>query len=295
MIETAERITRALNGSWYGRYGTAACPVCQSEGRKTQNALTLADGSNGRLLLNCKKTGCDFRDILAAARIFPGDPAQSDPALIAQREHHRKAEAEKRSRQAQEVWNEAHSIQGTLAETYLRGRGITAALSPTLRFHPSCWHGPSAQRHPALVARIADGDGFAVHRTYLCADGRQKAILEGGNKLMLGMARGGHVLLAEGAGPLVVAEGLETALSLASGLLRAPATIWGALSASGMSALHLPKVPGEMTVATDGDEAGRAAGHSLATRASAQGWTVSLLPAPEGRDWNDILNMKGAA
>ena len=51
---------------------------------------------------------------------------------------------------------------------------------------------------------------------------------------------------------------------------------------------------GRLTVATDGDEAGRAAGHALAERAAALGWAVSLLPAPDGRDWNDILAMKGA-
>ena len=31
------------------------------------------------------------------------------------------------------------------------------------------------------------------------------------------------------------------------------------------------------------------------TAQAALGWTVSLLPAPDGRDWNDILMLKGAA
>lgn len=52
--------------------------------------------------------------------------------------------------------------------------------------------------------------------------------------------------------------------------------------------------PGRLTVATDGDDAGRAAGHTLAERAHSMGWAVSLLPAPERRDWNDILAKKGA-
>jgi hypothetical protein len=91
----------------------------------------------------------------------------------------------------------------------------------------------------------------------------------------------------------LVAEGVETALSLASGLLRAPATVWATLSASGMAGLRLPERPGQLTVATDGDEAGRAAGYALAERATALGWTVALLPAPSGRDWNDVLAKKG--
>ena len=94
---------------------------------------------------------------------------------------------------------------------------------------------------------------------------------------------------------MVVGEGIETALSLASGLLRGPATIWAALSTSGMRGLHLPTKPGRLIIAADGDKPGHDAAHALATRAHGLGWQVSLLPAPEGRDWNDILQGKVAA
>lgn len=90
-----------------------------------------------------------------------------------------------------------------------------------------------------------------------------------------------------------MAEGIETALSLACGLLRAPATIWAALSTSGLRGLHLPPETGRLTIAPDGDPAGREAAHALAERAHTKGWAVSLLPAPEGRDWNDLLTMEG--
>ena len=50
-----------------------------------------------------------------------------------------------------------------------------------------------------------------------------------------------------------------------------------------------------LTIAPDGDQAGREAASALAERASALGWQVSLLPAPEGLDWNDVLTMKGEA
>ena len=68
---------------------------------------------------------------------------------------------------------------------------------------------------------------------------------------------------------------------------------WATLSTSGMRGIFLPEGKGRLTIATDGDDAGRAAGHQLACRADAAGWTVSTLPAPNGRDWNDILTMKG--
>ena len=91
---------------------------------------------------------------------------------------------------------------------------------------------------------------------------------------MLGPTAGGAVRLANGPGPLVVAEGIETALSLASGLLAGPMRLWAALSTSGMAALRLPPLaPGaELVVASDGDRAGREAAHALAQRATAGGW-----------------------
>ncbi len=285
----AATLTHDLGGKWLRRYGCAPCPCCQPERRKGQNALTLADGRDGRLLLNCKKSACAFADILAAAGVAPGSYTPPDPATIAQREREERAQAEKRARQAERCWQEALPIGGTLAKTYLRGRAITCDLPDALRFHPDCWHGPTAKRHPALVARIEGADGCAVHRTYLRPDGTGKASLDGGNKLMLGSTTGGAVRLTQAQGPLVVAEGIETALSLASGLLGHPATIWAALSTSGMRGLRLPASPDRLTVATDGDPAGADAGRDLAERAHGLGWQVSMLPAPRGRDWNDIL------
>jgi len=181
-----------------------------------------------------------------------------------------------------------------MAETYLRGRGITCELPRTLRFAPNCWHGATAQRHPALIAAVQGSGAAAVHRTYLRPDGSGKAAIAP-DKAMLGAVAGGAVRLTQGQGPLVVAEGVETALSLASGLLRYPATIWAALSTSGIRGLHLPPQPGRLTIAPDGDTAGREAANALAERAHALGWQVSLLPAPDGRDWNDIVQGRAAA
>ena len=290
----AKEVTLALGGRWHGRYGAAPCPVCQSESRKGQNALTLADGISGRLVLDCKKSACAFLDILAAAGLRSGGYTPPDPAILAQRKAQQKAEAEKRAAQAKRLWLEAQPIAGSLAETYLRGRGITAPLPATLRFHPECWHGPTAQRLPAIVAAVQGAGLPAVHRTWLRADGLGKADIDP-PKAMLGAVAGGAVRLTEGLGPLVVAEGIETAFSLASGLLRTPATVWAALSTSGIRGLKLPTQLARLTIAPDGDAPGREAANALAERAHALGWQVSLLPAPDGRDWNDILTKKGEA
>lgn len=288
----AQALTLDLGGKWYRSYGAAPCPVCQPERRKGQNALTLADGT-ARVLLNCKKSGCAFTDILSAAGIAPGEYRPPDPHVIAQREQYTRAQAAKRHWQAEQVWRSALPITGTIAENYLRGRGITCPLPDTLRFLPDCWH-MSARRVPAMIALVEGGAGFAVHRTYLLPDGSGKAGVQP-NKVMLGSVQGGAVRLTQGHDALAVGEGIETALSLSCGPLRAPATIWAALSTSGMKTLSLPLAPSRLTIATDGEQAGREAGHALAERATALGWQVSLLPAPDGRDWNDTLNIKGAA
>lgn len=289
----AEELTHELGGRWHRRYGTAPCPVCQPLRRKGQNALKLINGRTGRTLVHCHKSGCDFADIFAAVGVRPVNYSPPDPATIAQRQKEDRLQAEKRARQAERCWQEALPIRGTPAEAYLRGRGITCDLPDTLRFHPDCWHA-SAKRVPALVALVEGTDACAVHRTYLRKDGTDKADIDPA-KAMLGAVSGGAVRLTEAQGPLVVAEGIETALSLASGLLGRPITIWAALSTSGMRGLILPKTPGEIMVAVDGEDAGRKAGQALAQRATAVGWRVQIADPGDGLDFNDLLNLEGAA
>ncbi|WP_114966424.1 DUF7146 domain-containing protein [Alkalilacustris brevis] len=290
----ARELTLALGGRWHGRYGAAPCPVCQPERRKGQNALTVADGDGGRLVLHCKKSACAFLDILAAAGLRSGDYAPPDAATLVRREAERRAEAQRKAEQAKRLWQEAQPIAGTTAEAYLRGRGITCQLPRTLRFHGACWHGPTAKRYPAMVAAVQGAGAASVHRTWLRADGSGKADIDLA-KAMLGATAGGAVQLAGGPSRLVVGEGIESTLSLLCGLLDDPATVWAALSTSGLRGLHLPTQPARLTIAADGDKPGRNAAHALAERAHALGWQVSLLPAPDGFDWNDYIQGKAVA
>ena len=290
----ARTLTQALRGKWYRRYGLAFCPAHQNT---RTPALSLANGDDGRLLASCK-AGCSFGSVLTALRglgLIEGGGAfvAPDPAQQARRMAEERAEADKRAAQAQRLWEGAAPISGTLVETYLRARGITAPLPDSLRFDPSCWHA-TARRFPAMVAKVEGAGRFAVHRTYLRDDGTGKADVDPA-KAMLGAVAGGAVRLSEASGPLVLAEGIETALSLASGLVRGPVTLWAALSASGLRAVRLPPDPSQVIIATDGDRAGREAAQALAAKAHAQGWAVSLLPAPEGADWNDVLMGKAVS
>jgi hypothetical protein len=293
-MHDAKSLTTALEGRWHGRYGTAPCPVCQPDRRRDQNALTLADGHSS-LVLHCKRLGCSFHDVLLAAGIHDRAYCRPDSSIIAQRELECRADLAKRQEQGRALWKDAQLIGGTMAELYLRKRGITCPLPMTLRFHPNCWHHATRQRLPAMLALVEGSDSFAIHRTWLNADGTGKATVQP-TKAMLGAVAGGAVRLSDGSPSLVVAEGIETALSLLCGLLSEPATILAALSTSGLRSLRLPAQPGRLTVACDGDAAGRAASIRLAERAHALGWQVTTIDPGDGTDFNDVLvNRKDAA
>jgi len=288
----AQTLCLQLGGHWYGIYGVAPCPICQSERRKGQNALTLSDGKS-KLLAHCKKAGCSFHDIVVAAGVRQDTYRPPSLSTIAQKREYAEKSIMRRSLQAKALWLEAIPIVGTLGEKYLRNRGITSDLPDTLRFLRNCWH-PSGKRIPALIALVEGVEGFAIHRTYLQFDGSAKTQVSP-NKAMLGKVSGGAVRLTSRGNSLVVTEGIETALSLSSGLLDFPATIWAALSTSGLQGLKLPETASNLIIASDGDAEGRKAAYKLALRAEMSSWQVSFLDAPEGQDWNDVLNVKGEA
>lgn len=283
----ARSLTLALDGDWHGHHGNAPCPVCQPERRRDQRALSLS-GANGKLLMHCHKSGCSFHDILRAAGL-PPEPLVPD--TNAQREAETKLAEYERAKldKARAIWCRSSPISGTPGEAYLRGRGVTCDLPPSLRWASDLHHGPSGRWLSAMVAEVSTG---AVHRTFFENGGQRIANCA---KMMLGPCSGGAVRLSEGKGPLVVCEGIETGLSLLSGLLDGPATVWAALSTSGMKSLRLPETPSQLIIATDGDDAGAAAGRVLAETGYALGWTVSMLPAPDGCDWNDVLVGRVAA
>ena len=287
-----QQLTHDLGGHWHRGRGNAPCPVCQPERRQHQDALSL-DEAEGRLLLYCHKTGCGFTDILRAAGVQPGHYKLDLEALeVAKAE---RIEAENKAwLKARSIWQQGQDINGTHGERYLRGRSITCPLPDTLRWIADTFHAPSGQWCSAMVGNVVsvDGEAMGVHRTFFTKQGVR---LPRSAKRMLATVKGGAVRLTEADGALVVCEGLETGLSLASGLLSGPARVWAALSTSGIVGLGLPKAPGKLVIAPDGDDAGRVASNKLATRATGLGWEVSILAAPDGRDWNDVIRGKADA
>jgi hypothetical protein len=283
----AQDLTVALSGDWRGRGGNAPCPVCQPERRLDQRGLSIRS-EGGQLLAFCHKSGCDFRDIVRAAGL-PPDALRHDPVEARKADAEREAYAAEQLAKARKLWTSSAPIHGTKGETYLRGRGIICPLPPSLRWAVDTYHGPSGRWLSAMVADVSTG---GIHRTFFDKAGQR---IGGNAKMMQGPCAGGAVALSEGPGPLVACEGIETGLSLLSGLLDGPAVVWAALSTSGLRALHLPADPGALIVAADGDAPGQEAATALAERAYCLGWQVSLMPAPKGQDWNDVLQEGVAA
>jgi hypothetical protein len=145
-----------------------------------------------------------------------------------------------------------------------------------------------------LVAAVElGGEMIAVHRTYL-SDHGGKADVEP-VKAMLGPVAGGATRLSDGTGPLVVAEGIETALSVLDGLVCISPRVWAALSAGGIEGLHLPDPPGELAIAPDPGSTGLKAADVLAVRARRLGWRVKIMQPPDNGDWNDAAMASGVA
>lgn len=284
----AKEIVAALHGRWMGRYGICRCPAHDD----LEPSLSVADGAHGRLLLNCF-AGCLFQNVLTALRLrgLIDDQATAprrNTGWSAERSAKAQVEDRRRRAMARRCWSETQEITGTIAEVYLRRRAIEAPLPLTLRFSPNAWH-MTACRLPAMVAAVSvEGEPglSAVHRTYLDRSGRKADVAPA--KAMLGPTRGGAVTLTEGRGPLIVAEGIETALCLHEQYVGLHPQVRAALSTSGMMALKLPAIPGDLVVAPDGDSPGLKAAEKLARRADRCGWQVRILPPPgRGMDWND--------
>ena len=191
-------------------------------------------------------------------------------------------------------------IRGTIAETYLRTRGITDLRDCTsLRFHPRCYYRrgeddpADAARHawPALIAAATDLTGAitGVHRTWLDPSGQAKAPVSTQRRSM-GLINGHGVRIGEVRGIVAIGEGLETMLSLRVALPGLPIVAAG--SANHLDALLLSEGLHRLYVAEDDDPAGRRATASVIARAEAAGIEAMRL-APALGDFNDDLRQLG--
>ncbi len=253
-----------------------------------------ATGEHGDLL-DVIRESCgfsDFRDVAEEARRFlnlprpepeqqsrPPSPVPSGSAAAARR-----------------LFAMSQPIAGTLVETYLRNRGITALHeTASLRFHPACYYRPegggATRQLPAMVAAVTDlaGRQTGAHRTWLAADGFGKADVETPRRAM-GDLLGHGVRFGIAQDVLAAGEGIETVLSARS--ISADLPVLAALSAAHLAAILFPMGLRRLYVLRDRDPAGEGARETLLGRATEAG-IEALTLTPKLGDFNDDLRRDG--
>jgi hypothetical protein len=257
-----------------------------------------ATAQHGDLLdLIALSCGLDrLADVLAEARRFLGVAQPAPTALLRPEPPDGLPEAARR------LLVMSYPLAGTIAETYLRNRGI--AITPdlrALRFHPRCFYrttdeatGPNRYEvWPALVATVTDLEGkvSGLQRTWLDPSGRDKAPVPSPRRA-LGEIAGHAVRFGSTDDVMAAGEGLETVLSVRTVLPAMPMA--AALSANHLAVFRPPPTLRRLYVAQDNDSTGQRAAQQLSCRAQAGGIEAITL-APRLKDFNDDLRQLGVA
>lgn len=322
--ETAVRYGAVLKRA--GREWIGPCPHCGGRDRFSVNQQRHKwfcrghGGGHGAISMTMHLAGLSF---LGACESLTGEPSPSgakakplsEEEKAARNRARLEAEARQRAREAEEqayqddtreaaqaIWDASQPIVDTVAETYLRSRGLGMDEYPgVLRFHPALPYPGKTMRYPVLVARVDDvtGNLTAIWRIFLREDGR-KADVEN-PKLGLGPSAGGAVRLFGIASHVGIAEGVETALA-ARLLTGGKIPVWSGLSTA-VSNVEIPLGVSRVTIFPDGDRPikrhegdfipavppGRKAARTLFARLTEEGVRAAVAAEPPpGRDYNDL-------
>lgn len=261
--------------------GTYYCHGCGASGDH-MTFLTKADGMTFAQAFEAL-TGDTFPVVSEAER--------------AQRKQLAAAATERRIQAGRRVWSRAVSVAGTLAETYLRERGIRMRLPNTVRFTRLDYIDQEtgeviASDVPVLVCALQDAAGeiVGVQRIYLSADGKAKLDVPK-PKMSLGIIVGSAFRAAGNdignETSVVICEGPEDGLTLAQELAL---PIMVACGTSLMPRIALPETIVSAIVAGDNNAPGRAAVTATEQALNAKGIpTRAIFPEAAFKDWNDQL------
>jgi hypothetical protein len=312
LAREAEAVCRHYlsNGRRQGRYWLVG-DIRNTPGRSLFVRLTSSTGQAGKWtdaatgehgdLLDVIRESCgllDFCDVADEARRFLRLPRwQRERPLDIRPPRSQAGSAEA----ARRLFAMSQPIAGTLAERYLRNRGIHPSCDDdALRFHPHCFYRPDeslpVETWPALIAAVTDLEGriTGVQRTWLDPDGFDtrrlgKAPIETPRRAM-GDVLGNAVRFGIASDVLAAGEGIETVLSLRMVLPMLPMV--AALSANHLAVFRWPVTLRRLYVAVDADAAGKVANAALAARATSAGIeAIALWPRLE--DFNEDLRSFG--
>ncbi|WP_316185296.1 toprim domain-containing protein [Bradyrhizobium sp. SZCCHNRI1003] len=259
-----------------------------------------ATGEHGDLLDIIRESRglVDFQDVAEEARRFLKLPrSELGPLPRAARRRSQGGSQDAAAR----LYSMSRPIAGTLAETYLRSRGIMSLQHDgALRFHPRCRYRfdecAPVETWPALIARVSDLNDrmTGVHRTWLDPDGFNSATLGKAPvdtpRRAMGNLLGNAVRFGVADDVLAAGEGIETMASLRCALPNLPTA--AALSANHLAALLLPVTLRRLYIARDADAAGELAVAVLTERAIAAG-VEAIAVSPRLGDFNEDLRAFG--
>lgn len=256
-----------------------------------------ATGEHGDLIdIIRESTGLiEFRNVLEEARRF----LNLSSSQVKSTAHAKRVPARTGSQQAStRLFDMSQPLPNTLAETYLRHRGIISLQGTgSLRFHPNCYYrledGGPTKTMPAIVAAVTDlhGQQTGAHRTWLSLNGKGKAQVDMPRRAM-GDLLGYAVRFGMAGSVMAAGEGIETVLSLRCVLPTMP--MMAALSAGHLAAILFPPALRRLYIICDNDPAGAQARDRLIDRAHDAGIEAIIL-SPVMADFNDDLRQFGPA
>jgi putative DNA primase/helicase len=204
-----------------------------------------------------------------------------------------------------ELWNQAHPLtdgRSALVRRYLIGRGLGSTIESIqdVRCHPHLpyfnhdTHAYEAYTAMLAIIRSPDGSIVGLHRTWLRQEGtsirvhdrRQTTALVGRP------CSGGAIRLTDANEHIVLAEGIETALSA---MVLAPGVaVWSCLNKELLRSVLLPDRVQIVSVFADADMnfAGQDAAIALQDRLKDEGRRCAIIMPPEdstSTDWNDVV------
>lgn len=279
------------------------------------------EGDKGRDLLSLYMTtyGLGFKEaIIELAKNCGLDVNYShkrstvEMASIKKEQHLIEINRQQKIKNAQLEYSKGVATQGTLAEKYLKNRGLKAPED--FRFREKMKHPDTGKQTPALIAPIRNKDNSIqgiiriflnkdaekLNETFVNALGIENKVV---NKANLGPLTGGAVVVNKGhlPGTVYLAEGIETALSIAAA--RPLETVMASLSASQLSQVPIPLGMRHIVLCADNDGA-HAQTYKAIIKAvqkyTEQGCKVSIalperISGDQKIDFNDVLKRSGSA
>lgn len=237
--------------------------------------------------------GLAFRD--ACDAITAGDLPLVDQQVLAKAREEDEASKRLAIARAEEIWNRAQPLGGTLADTYLIEREIAIAPDRFRFARIPAWYddatGECGADRPAMVCLVTDrlDRAIGIQRVFLAPDGKGKAADMRAAKLSFGRPAGGAIRLGPQDGDhVIVVEGPEDGATVSQ--MRPDQPVFVTCGTSMMPILQFPDAIRRVTIGADNGKAGMAAAAKARAAYMDRGLEVRVVyPEPDYGDWNDQL------